>query len=55
MGLMELLKDIIVMIVGGGMMYLCWMSSVMVDEERKFRNKGMRDGTHDYYGNKIDD
>jgi hypothetical protein len=52
---MELLKDIAVIILSGGAIWLSWMSCVMVDEDRKFRRKGMRDGTHDYYGNKIDD
>lgn len=35
--------------------YFVYLTSMMVDADKKHRRAGMKAGTHDYYGNKIDD
>jgi uncharacterized membrane protein YecN with MAPEG domain len=35
--------------------YVVYLSCMINDAEKKHRRAGMRAGTHDYYGNKIDD
>lgn len=35
--------------------YVVYLTSMMADADRRDRRAGMRAGTHDYYGNKIDD
>ena len=52
MELLEFLRDAIVIGIAG---WSAVMSSIVVDENKKFRRKGMKEGTHDYYGNRIKD
>lgn len=52
MELLEFLRDAIVIGIAG---WIAVMSSIVVDENKKFRRKGMKEGTHDYYGNRIKD
>ena len=50
MELLELLRDIVIIGLPG---WFCVMSAIVVYENKKFRKNGMKEGTHDYYGNKI--
>ena len=55
MDFLELLQDIVVLCLGGLFTTLCLMGSIVAAEESSMRKKQMQEGTHDYYGNKIDD
>ena len=55
MDLLGLLKDVVVLCLGGLFTTLVLMGSVAAAEESSMRKKQMQEGTHDYYGNKIDD
>lgn len=55
MDFLELLKDVVVLSLGGLFTTVVLMGSVAAAEESSMRKKQMQEGTHDYYGNKIDD
>lgn len=55
MDFLELLKDVVVLCLGGLFTALMLMGSIAAAEESSMRKKQMQEGTHDYYGNKIDD
>jgi hypothetical protein len=54
MDFLALLQDIVVLCLGGLFTTLVLMGSVAATEESSMRKKQMQEGTHDYYGNKID-
>jgi hypothetical protein len=54
MDFLALLQDIVVLCLGGLFTTLVLMGSVAAAEESSMRKKQMQEGTHDYYGNKID-
>lgn len=49
------LIDILGYIVGFAFCYLAWRGMLVAGEIHDARKKAWRAGTHDYYGNKIDE